>query len=151
MQWVFKFLVIVFSTSKLPFDSSRYLLFLGWCFFVFPLTSRMFALIYWTIFIIASTISVNQLSIGYCWLPFPSKLRFPWFFPHRAVFCFSFSRQLTQLGSDHKFPPASCGLWFQWQCNFQSFCSAVWVCPLSAPPHSQSGIETVAVLRCSVL
>lgn len=75
---------------------------------------------------------------------FPSKLRFPWFFPRRAVFCFSFSRQLTQLGSDHKFPPASCGLWFQWQCNFQSFCSAVWVCPLSAPPHSQSGIETVA-------
>lgn len=73
---------------------------------------------------------------------FTSKLRFPWFFPCRVAF-YSFSRQLTQLGSGHKFPPASCGLWFQCQCNFQSFYSAVWICPTCAPPHSQSGIGTV--------
>ena len=145
-------MVIVFSTSKLPFDSSRYLFLFRLMLFclsinfksVCPYTLDYF---YNSCYCVGKVISA--LATVDCL--FPSKLRFPWFFPHTVVFYFSFSRQLTQLGSGHKFPPASCGLWFQCQCNFQSVCSAVWICPLCAPPRSQSEIGTWSVLRCSVL
>ena len=52
--------------------------------------------------------------------------------------CCCFSRWSTQLGSDHKFYPAFCGWWFQYQFSFQSFCSAA----LGSVTHmQQSGVS----------
>lgn len=152
MQWVFKFLVIVFSMSKLPFDSSRYLLFLGWCFFVFPLISRMFALIYWTIFIIASTILVKS---SQHWLLLIVFSQVSWDFPGSSraeqfsVFPLADSwPSWVQITSSLQLP-VGCGS--NGSAIFKASAVLFGSVPCMHLPTANLGLRQWPVLRCSVL
>lgn len=69
---------------------------------------------------------------------------------NRECLQFCFRRQLTHLGSDHRFLPSFCGQWYHCQCSFQSLQTYLAWSHVYAT-HSVSSLGLVWLFISSVL